>query len=206
MTKEMAEFWGLDISGGIIVNEILKNSPAEKSGLAVGDIIFEVNGEPVTVDREENLSIFQRRIAELGPRASVEFSILRRQDDKIVKLSLPAVLDEAPMAATDAPEYESVSLEFKVRNLVFGDYMRFNQDPDSFRGVIVSELEPGGLADVGGLQFGDIIQRVGDKPTASVEDFETVMQNLEQAKSSEVIFFIWRNKKTLFINIKTDWN
>ena len=77
MTKDMAEFWGLDLEGGIIINEIIKGSPADESGLQVSDIIYEINGESVDVNRDENLTVFQRKIAEMGPGSSVEFSILR---------------------------------------------------------------------------------------------------------------------------------
>ena len=83
LTTEMAEFWNLDIKGGIIINDIAPNSPASKAGLQVGDIIFEVNGQPVEVNKEDKVPIFQRKIAEMGPDASVEFTVLKRTDSKI---------------------------------------------------------------------------------------------------------------------------
>ncbi len=204
LTKDIAEFWGLDVPGGIIINDIVKNSPADKSGLVIGDIIFEVNGQKIEVDKEEKLPVFQRMISEMGPGASIELAVVRRNDTKIDTLSLLATLKEAPIAAVDSPEYENESLEFKVRNMVFADYMITNLDPEEFEGVVVSKLEMGGLANIGGLRIGDIIQRIGDQDIGSIEDAETAMTDLETTNPEEIIFFIWRNNQTLFVNVKTE--
>jgi serine protease Do len=205
LTSDIAEYWSLDAAGGIIVNETMKNSPAIKAGLQVGDVIIMVDGLPVEVDRDENLSIFQRWIAELGPGAEVEFTVLRPTVGAADTLTLAATLEKAPIGPTDAPEYENEYLEFKVRDLVFDDYLYMNQDPETFHGVFVSELGQGGLADIGGLQFGDIIQRIGETDINSVDDAEAAMKTVEQSKPREVILFVWRNNQTMFVNLKTDW-
>lgn len=205
LTEDIAEFWNLDLPGGIIVSDIIKHSPADKSGLQVGDIIYEVDSRPVEVDREEKLPVFQRNIAEFGPGSLVDFSIIRLADSGQDSLKLTAVLEAAPMAPSDAPEYENDALEFGVRNLVFADYMIYQLDAETFQGVVVSEIRQGGPANVGGLQLGDIIQRIGSDTIASVEDADSAMQQIEQAQPSEVIFFVWRNNKTMFVNVKTSW-
>jgi serine protease Do len=206
LTSEMAEFWALSVPGGIIVNEIINGSPAEESGLQVGDIIYQVDGLPVEIDRDENLLVFQRMIAEMGPGADVEFSVFRPADQAMKTLIIPVTLKEAPLAASDAPEYENEALEFTGRDLVFDDYLYMNQDPELFKGTIVSKLKQGGLASVGGLRFGDVIQRVGDVPVLSVDELQAIMEQLEQDRPREVVFFIWRDNQTMFVNIKTDWD
>ncbi|MEW6413273.1 MAG: PDZ domain-containing protein [Candidatus Zixiibacteriota bacterium] len=205
LTTDMANFWGLDTPGGIIVNDIVKNSPAAEAGLQVGDVIYAVNGQPVEVDKEEEVPVFQRFIAELGPDAAVEFSIIRLAENQVDSLTLLAKLQSAPMGASDAPEYENKALEFTARDLVFGDYLFYNLDSDTFKGVVVSELKQGGLADLEGLSVGDIIQRLGSAVVTNVDELKAAMEEIEKARPSEVIFFVWRDNKTLFVNIKTDW-
>ena len=123
LTPDMAKFWGLDLSSGIIVNDVVKGSPAEAGGMKVGDIIYAVNGQPVEVDKEEKVPIFQRKIADMGPGSAVEFSVIRRTGDNLDSLQVLANLEKAPMTATDAPEYEDSTLEFNVRGMVFADYL-----------------------------------------------------------------------------------
>ncbi|MEA2030312.1 MAG: PDZ domain-containing protein [candidate division Zixibacteria bacterium] len=205
LTPDIAEYWELNLSGGIIVNEVIGSSPAEKAGLLKGDIICQVNGQQIEVDKEEKLSVFQRQMAELGPGTAVELTVIRRDDTQDDTLNLLATLKAAPMAAADADEYECESLEFNVRNMVFADYIGNNLDAETFAGVVVSEFKRGGPANVGGLRLGDIIQRIGDSEISSVEEAELAMTDIEAAKPAEVIFFVWRNNQTLFVNVKTDW-
>ncbi|HOP07757.1 MAG TPA: PDZ domain-containing protein [candidate division Zixibacteria bacterium] len=205
LTDDMADFWGIDGKGGIIVNEVVKDSPAEEAGLEVGDIIVELNGQPIEVNREENTRLFRRAISELGPGTALEFTLLRPNGAGLDTLQMAVTLAEAPLGATDAPEYESDALEFKVRDLVFDDYMFFNQNPETLKGVFISELRQGGIAEVGGLHYGDVIQRIDSHDIYSVDDMAEAMEAVEANKPPEIIFFIWRDNRTMFVNIKTDW-
>jgi S1-C subfamily serine protease len=203
LTPDIAEFLKVMAPGGIIVNEIVPGSPAEACSLRVGDVICEVDGNPVPVDREEEITVFQRRISDMGAGTTVRFSVLRPTDDRVDTLTLSAVLEAAPLGAFDAPEYEDQRLEFKARDLVFSDYQVFNIQPGSIEGVVVSELREGGLANIYNLQIGDVIQGVNGTAVASVDDLAELMASLEQDQPREVVFFIWRFGQTLFVNVKT---
>lgn len=205
LTKDIAEYMHLDVSQGIIVNEVLRGSPAAKAGLAVGDVIYAIDGRPVPVDKEERVSIFQRTISELAPGTNVKFSIYRPGDGGTSKqMDLPITLDRAPMAPSDAPEYENTQLEFKVRNMVLADYIGNNITDTTIKGVVVSRLKPGGLAIVGGMEIGDIVQRIGTTPVTSIDEARVAMESVAKNKPSEIVFFVWREGKTMFVNVKTD--
>jgi serine protease Do len=45
--QRIAKYFGLKDAEGVIISDIKKNSPAEKAGLKVGDIILEINGEKI---------------------------------------------------------------------------------------------------------------------------------------------------------------
>jgi len=46
-TKELAEFFGLKDGAGLLVNQFTDNSPAQKAGLKVGDVIFKADGKRI---------------------------------------------------------------------------------------------------------------------------------------------------------------
>jgi serine protease Do len=205
LTRDIGDYLGVDAKGGIIVNDVVKGSPAEKAGLAVGDIIYEVNGQPLDIDMDEKIPVFQRRIAEMSPGTAVEFSVLRQHESATDSLKILATLEPAPITATEAPSYEDKDFEFKVRNMVFGDYAALNLDVGSLKGVVVSELKSGGLASVGGLEIGDIVQKIDGDSVSTIDEAKSAMDKLRVEKPDEVIFFVWRDAKTLFVNVKTDW-
>lgn len=205
LTADIADFWGVKSRGGIIVNEVVKDSPADSAGFRTGDIITQLSGMPIEVDKEENLPIFQKKIAELGAGTIVDMVVLRRLDDSIDTLEIAVTLALAPLSPAEAAEYENTYFEIKTRDMVFADYNFYNLDRREFNGVVVKEVESGGWGAVGGIFPGDIIQSIGGQRVASVDDARKAFEKVENDKPEEVIFFVWRDNKTLFINIKTDW-
>ncbi len=205
LTPDIADFWRMKTGGGIIINEVVKDSPADSAGLKTGDIIVKLNSKPVEVDKEENIPVFQRQISDLGADASVNFEILRRLDGKVDTLSIIAKLTKAPSTPSEAPSYKDKNFELTVRDMVFADYNLYKLDRREFKGVVVKEVEPGGLAAIGEIDPGDIIQSIGSDKIASVDDAKSIFKKLSEAKPKEAVFFIWRDNKTQFVNVKTDW-
>ena len=204
LTPDIAELLHVGPPGGVIIDEVVPGSPAEAAGLTVGDIIHAVNGRRVEVDREEELSVFQREVAAMAVGSKTELKVLRPVADKFDTLTLQAVLAAAPLAASEAAEYEYKPFEMTVRNLVFSDYIGYNVEQNSLEGVVVTELQPGGMADISGLSPGDVVQRVNDQSVKSVDDFTKAMTGLEAAQPNEVIFLVWRFGETLFVNVKAE--
>ncbi len=205
LSRDIAEFWGIATTGGIIISEVVKDSPADTAALETGDIIIKLNDEDIPVDREENLSVFQRRVADLGAEAAANFTILRRDDGRIDTLEIMVILGRAPLTPSEAPDYEDEHFEMKLRDMVFADYSIFNLDRGSFKGVVIKEVEPGSWSAVGGLMPGDIIQSIDGRKIETVDEAKKALIKLVEEKPGEVIFFIWRDNKTFFINVKTDW-
>ncbi|HSN19077.1 MAG TPA: Do family serine endopeptidase [Usitatibacter sp.] len=73
ITPELAESLGLKATRGAIVGAIERGSPAEKSGIRLGDVILAVNGKPVP-DTATTL----KSIAEMPPGKSVTVKVLRQ--------------------------------------------------------------------------------------------------------------------------------
>jgi serine protease Do len=52
LTKELAEEYGLEKSAGVIITDVAKGSVAERKGLRPGDVITEVDTNPVNTPKE----------------------------------------------------------------------------------------------------------------------------------------------------------
>ncbi len=204
LTDDIAEFWKIK-SGGIIINDVVRHSPADSVGLKTGDIIYTLSGLPIMVNKEENLPVFQKKISEMGAGSSVAMGILRRQNNAVDTFNVNITLAQAPIPPAEAPDYEDKNFEIKIRDMVFADYNLYNLERDDFRAVVIKEVEPGGWASVGGLLPGDFIQKIDGQKIESVEDGQKMLEKIAEEKPSEIVFFVWRDNKTLFINIKTEW-
>lgn len=205
LDPEVAEFWDVDVSGGIIVTEILPNTPADKAGLKQGDFITVLDDQPLDLKEDAHLSVFQKKISEKGAGADIKLTVLRPDDEDIDTLEFAITLGEVPIAASEAPSFEDKNFDLTVRDLVFADYNANDLDPDEIKGVMADKMEPGGWAAVGGIRPGDIITKINGGKVTSVDEAKTILAEIELDKGKEVVFMVWRRNKTQFVNVKTHW-
>ncbi len=74
VTPELAESFRMSRPQGILVAGVLRDGPAHQAGLRPGDVILEIDGEPVT-DAQEAMN----RIAAITPGTKVSLEILRQE-------------------------------------------------------------------------------------------------------------------------------
>jgi S1-C subfamily serine protease len=72
--------------------------------------------------------------------------------------------------------------------------------------VLVSKVEPGGWAGVGGLEGGDIIQRIDDRPIEGPANVQEVLDEASAARKRKLVFFVRRTGRTQFITVQTNWS
>jgi serine protease Do len=197
---ELIRYWRLKTDGGIIVSSVVDGSPAQKAGLRTSDILVALQGQPILTRKEEDLSEFRRRIERLGVGSSVQLTYLREG----VAHETALMLEEAPLTAFSAQEMENDDLGLTVRQITMDDLLGQNLDPAT-RGVVVSDLEQAGWAQLGGLQEGDIIQGVDGKPVEDMDGFRHQVDRLREEKPGATLFFVLRQTDTVFVRLKTPW-
>ena len=90
----IAKQLGLSDAQGVVIAEVLPNSPAAKAGLKPYDVVRGFNGHNIT-----NLYSFRSHIAEVGVDSKVEMRILRAGQE----MTLTAVIEEAPVGLSRGP-------------------------------------------------------------------------------------------------------
>jgi serine protease Do len=80
--RRIARYFGLEKVEGVIVSDVQKKSPAERSGFRVGDIILVANGERIT-DESSLLAV----VNEARTGDTLTLKVMR--EHKIIDLKLP---------------------------------------------------------------------------------------------------------------------
>jgi len=86
ITKEMASYYGLPVESGVLVSRVVARSPAEYSGMVQGDIVVEVDGDPI-----KNMKELRKKILEKRPGGRLRITILRESR----KYTLEATLESS---------------------------------------------------------------------------------------------------------------
>ncbi len=174
--KELAESFGLKQAGGILISEVQKDSPASKAGIKQGDVIIRLN-EIVL----KNVSDLRNRIALISPESEVTLHIIRRGEDKNIKV----VIGEQPsdfgkgagsIKGKDSLEDFGLILQDLTRELA--DKLGYEENS----GVIVSDVQPGSSAAAEGLKPGYLIEEINRNKIGSLQELHAVLKQTPGAK------------------------
>jgi len=192
---EMAKAFGLSHGGGALIGDVTPNSPAAKAGLQRGDIILQLNGQPVNGSGE--LSV---RIAQLAPGSVAHLQVFRKGQEKDLDVTL-GEYPEKGNAANRGPENEEgtpAALKgVQVQNLT-ADIARQLNLPPTTTGVVILDIDPSSAAAEAGLQRGDVIQEVNRKPVHNLQEYH---QALEGTDNHQVLLLVNHGGTTLYLVI-----
>jgi serine protease Do len=173
--KDLAASFGLKKPSGALVGDVVADSPAEKAGLQVGDVILAFDGKDV--DTAKSLSL---AVAAADPAAKVPVRVMRDQHEKTLQVKLGEAEQTARSNAT-APAESGPAADLGLGLANLNDAYRQQLGlPDDYAGVVVTRVKPGSNAAEQGLREGDVISRIGASQVKSVSD---AVQAIKTAKS-----------------------
>ena len=128
LTPQLCDYFGVEEETGVLVSQVVKDSPAEKSGLKAGDVIVNVDdeiirskndlvniiqdfdpGDEITIDfirnrREETINV------ELGKSKSKKHYYFSYKPERI-DIFIPEMDIEIPEIEFEMPEFDKEELE-----------------------------------------------------------------------------------------------
>ena len=200
LTRKLATALGLKGKKGVRVTEVFPHSQAATAGFRIGDVITHIDGIAVEASEPHDSSVFDAMVRAYKLGAKAEFTVLR--DGKPVQLT--AELDEGPKQEHEMRTYEDVPLELHARDLSLFDRFRRHLAED-FKAVLLTQVEAGGWASVGGLRSDDLVLAIDGQRIAQVSDLEAQLQAIAKRHPKQVVFLVRRGAHTLFVELLPKW-
>ncbi len=174
---------------GVVVSKVTPaDGPAARAGLKQGDVIREINGRKLN-DSLELSSV----VAELTPGKSVSLKYLRDGQEQTASLTIDdraKILpkeDGNPVEESE-PERGGTKLGMTVLGLTTQQARDFDMQPGE--GVLVTNVQVGGVADDAGIRVRDVILQINKMPVRNAEALRDIVSKLKP--ESEVLFLIKR--------------
>jgi serine protease Do len=189
VTKELAQSFKLDSPDGVVVVQVEPNSPAEKAGLQVGDVILSYNGKKI-----DEANLLPRLVGATKPGQQAKLDVWRKGE----RQTLTATVGEMPSAterqAAARPPAEGTpsGLGLSVRELAPEERKKLGVE----FGVVVTDVSQATAARTP-IRRGDVIVAVNQARFKSVEEFNKLLK--EQQKGATVALLVRRGEGAIYV-------
>jgi serine protease Do len=191
VTAGIADSLGLKKAEGAMVDEPQNDSPAARAGIETGDVITAVNGTPVKDARD-----LARTIGTMAPGTSVKLDIVRKGEPRSMSLTVGQMPSDEKVASANSGSEESTTgvphlgLQVAPANEVSGA---------GSQGVVVTAVDPDGVAAEQGFQTGTVILDVGGKPVENAGDVRHALTEAKAQGKHDVLMRVKMGDGTRFV-------
>jgi serine protease Do len=179
LDEAVATKLGVKTDSGVVITRIHEKGPAAKGGLAVGDVIAAIAGQPVKTPRD-----VQRVVTDLPLGQTAEIAIVR--DGK--QMAAKVVIEDQPAEMAAPAANPGKILPFQSYGIALTDLtpelatrLGF---PKETKGAAVVAVTRGGVAEQAGLRAGHIVIQVDKTPVASAAAFEKAVGQADPDKGA----------------------
>jgi len=187
LNQTLAESFGLLRPDGALIANVAPNSAAAAAGLKAGDVVTEVNGEPVV--RSGALSSL---IGMASPGEKVKLKVWRDRSARDVEAKLGGIDADKEQVASSDDGVQPGQLGLGLRPLTRDERQQASLDT----GLVVEKVA--GPAAKAGVEAGDVLLAINGKPVQSLEQVKSVMAG----KPKSVALLVQRDGEKIFVPVK----
>ncbi len=193
VNRELAESFGMKQPRGAAILKVLDDSPAEKAGFKIGDVIIKFGDKDIYRSSDLPLAV---GTTEVGKKVRVR--IIREGRAKTLTVKVEELPNQDELAAVNGTtkKVKVNKLGMSVMDISREQREQFGMDK---RGILVKNVSAGAARDAG-IRKGDILLKLNYKDINSVKDFKKVLKGLPKGKSVPIL--IQRKKSPIFLAIK----
>ncbi len=206
VTEEIAESLDIPESHGALVASVTADGPAEKAKLKAGDIITEFDGKKVNAMRN-----LPRIVAETPIDKTVEMKFWREGKEQTAKIKVGELekAEESGLLAekNDSPEAPSPSgTEIAKTGVTVGSLSETTRKefnvPADVNGVVVTKIDPKGIAAAKGIMVGDVIVELNQTPMDTPQKLDDTITKAEKDGKNSVLLLVNREGDVRFVALK----
>ncbi|HNC83242.1 MAG TPA: DegQ family serine endoprotease, partial [Nitrospira sp.] len=199
LTPELSSQFGVPKEvKGVLVSDIMDDSPAKKAGFERGDVIVEYDGKPM-----DSPAHLRNAVAQTVVGKKVTVKLIREKKPKSIDLVIAEQPKNLSQAAAEeggesiAPAGLLADIEVReVNSELAGRYGLKSSD----RGIVVVRVKPGSQAEEAGVREGDLVLEVNRKSVGTLKSYEHVAANLP--KDQAVLLLLKRQGRAIYLTLR----
>jgi serine protease Do len=198
LTPELATQFGITETKGVLVSDVMEDSPAKKAGFERADVIVEYDGKPMDSPTHLRNAVAQTSI---GRKVSVK--LIRDKKPKTIEIAIVEQPKSLGQSGTEENRESAVPTgvlsDLDVRELNEELTARYGMKSTE-RGVVVVRVKPGSAAEEMGVREGDLILEVNRKAVGSIKSYEHAASSL--GKDNAVLLLLKRKGQAIYLTLR----
>lgn len=179
VTQQLAQYYGLKETKGVYVAKVFDGEPADKAGIRVGDVIYQINDKPVNSSRDLTLTV-----AGISVGDTVNVKLIRDENEKTIKVKLGKRPAEDPDSITQNDDYDILGLKLRP---ITPDLARKLGYPETIKGLVLLDVKQGSKALVS-VRPGDLLLEINRHKIDSLEDYQQYLKKLNKGDTIQLLF------------------
>jgi len=203
LTRQLRKELDTKARFGVVVDNVLDNSPAADAGIEPGDVIVRFEGKMIR--RVKDLT---RAISKKDPDEDVSIEIMRGNDRKKINVTL-GERPENQGWFSDTPGFKferSPSTFLGIEILEMDDNLARYFNVNANEGLLVTAVEKDGPADKSGIESGDVITAIDGKNVHQVDDVSDILQDHKKGDRLEIQYIRQGDDKTAIVELESNPN
>ena len=200
LTPELSSQFGVPKdTKGVLVSDVMDDSPAKKAGFERGDVIVEYDGKPMDSPAHLRNAVAQTFVGKEGHRQNHSRKESRSQSTSRSRNSRRILAQAATEdnGESMAPAGLLSDIEVKeLNNELAGRYGLKSSD----HGVVVVRVKSGSPAEEAGVREGDLVLEVNRKPVSTLKAYERVAASLP--KDQAVLLLLRRQGRAIYLTLR----
>ncbi len=200
----------LDFDGdGVLISDVVNNSPAETAGIKTGDILMTFDGGQITSPKQ-----LRRMVARTKPGDKVKLAVLRNGKKQTIDVTLGkrearryVIRSGEPHGFKEHHGFIQVSslpdLWIGVHLDQLGEQLAEYFEIKEGEGLLVTHVEDDSPAEKGGIIAGDVIVKIEGKKIHTVGDIHDLLRDHEEDDKIEVTVTRKGDQKSLKITLES---
>jgi len=196
VTRELAESFGMDKPQGALVAKVLPDSPAERAGFEVGDIVLSFAGEAVERSSDLHPIVGSTRVG-----TDVPVRILRNGRTVELTVRTAELPEEDPLRAARSDEPGTARAELLGITVADLSPEQREQHEAPAHGVLVTEVHDGPAKEAG-VRAGDLVLMLDNAKVENARVFKEMATALSPGKA--VSMLVQRQGNPIFLALKPE--
>lgn len=168
LNADLAKEFNVDAQQGAFISEVMADSAAAKAGLKSGDVIIALNGQKI-----RSFAELRAKVATTGAGKEIELTYLRDGDEEKVKVTLQSDNETKTTASNLLPALKGAELS--------------NYNDKGFKGVEITKVEKGSIAERYEFKKGDVIVGVNRTKVQNIGDLRKILDSKPSVVALNVV-------------------